>query len=88
MGQGGCVRDEPTVDEMRAELERELERQAKRGDAAGGAKWERILRDPKAYFTRPRDWEHGARQKGWDLSRIPKLNVAAEAPPKEEAKRR
>jgi hypothetical protein len=75
--------DEEELDSMRAalasELLREESRKAKRRAYHGAnreSRWDKIQRDPKAYFTRSRDWKaEEAERFGWDLSIIPKLNV-------------
>jgi len=71
-----------TEEELRAELEKILIRKAKRAaySRSHQTRWETILQDPKAYFTRRRDWieaERNAERFGWDLEKIPKLNVTA-----------
>jgi hypothetical protein len=75
--------EDEDLDAMRMELAREMEREAgrkARRNAYHGAnresRWDKIQRDPKAYFTRSRDWKaEEAERFGWDLSVIPKLNV-------------
>lgn len=70
--------DEMTEEEIRRLLEADEKRKARlrAWHAAHGKPTflERIARDPKAYFTRRKDFED-AEKRGIDTSSVPKLNV-------------
>lgn len=63
-------------DEARGELVLALLREELAKGKRRGTKWDQILKDPKAYFTKEEDWKRAQQNEkhGWDLSQIPKLN--------------
>jgi hypothetical protein len=66
---------EELVRALLTEEKRRAKRQAYRADEE--RRWDKIARDPKAYFTKRRDWEEAipkAKRFGWDLSIVPDLN--------------